>query len=373
MRRSAVIAIAAATVVVLTTSSPGAGSTHQAGAQPSGGKIAFVRTGEHGRDIGEIYVINADGSGERNLTGDPSDDQRPVWSPDGSRLAYVSQRSDGRNTSTTNIYIVDAGGGTPRQLTRSDWSDSPVWSAQGRRIAFIRRFLDPPRNLVGNRTKEIFVINADGSRERRLTRNRLEEFDVAWSRAGKLAFVRAPRLEPRNWTGAEIFVMNPDGSGVRRITRNQRYEYGLAWSPDGRKLAFFQRTGSGTPGSALVVMDARSGAQRRLVSAARRDSGVEGLRPVWSPNGNKIAYNWGPNADIYVINADGTGRRRVAANMPSLPTWSPDGRKLAFSRHPGIHVTNADGSGQRRLVPPPGAPPLSLGENWSPAWSPHRR
>jgi Tol biopolymer transport system component len=100
---------------------------------------------------------------------------------------------------------------------------------------------------------------------------------------------------------------------------------------------------------------------------------VIGARPVWSPDGTKIAVNHGPDLDVYVINVDGSGQRRIAGTRGAgLPTWSPDGRKLAFSRHPAIYVVNADGSGQRRLVPRPGAPPLSLGENWTPVWSPSR-
>ena len=83
---------------------------------------------------GEVYAMDADGSGPRNLTQHPAKDVRPAWSPDGRRIAFVSQR-DGNSE----VYVMNADGSGKRNLTRDRASDDyPTWSPDGRRIAFLR-------------------------------------------------------------------------------------------------------------------------------------------------------------------------------------------------------------------------------------------
>lgn len=353
----------AVTVVV----SPGAGRSQPAGAAQSEGRIAFTRTVDASReDRRELHVMNAGGSGIRKLTRGVSDDTDPVWAPDGRRIAFVSQRPRSQTVRRFNIYLVNPNGGAVRRLTDSRWSDSPVWSPDGSRIAFIRRFPHPPGNQVGSTTPEIFVMNADGSGERRLTRNKLHESSLGWSRTGKLAFARGPGLDN---TFAQIFVMNPDGSGLQRLTRNRFYEAEVRWSPNGQQIAFVRASRTRLR-SAVWVMNADGSGQRRLTAAFRADPDTVGL--AWSPDGSRIALNWGSlsRPGIYTMNADGSGLRRVTRMEAGLPTWSPDSRRLAFHRWPAIYVANADGTGQRRLVPRPGARLSAGGENWSPVWSP---
>ena len=360
MRGLALMALAVAVV-----GSPGAGRSQPAGTAPSGGKIVFTRTVDASReDRRELHVMNADGSGLRKLTRGVSDDTDPVWAPDGRRIAFVSQRPRSPKVWTFNIYLVNSNGGAVRRLTDSRWSDSPVWSPDGSRIAFIRRFPHPPGNQVGSTTPEIFVMNADGSGERRLTRNKLHEFSLGWSRSGKLAFARGPGLDN---TAAQIFVMNPDGSGLQRLTRNRFYQAEAHWSPNGQQIAFV-RSSRNPLRSSVWVMNADGSGQRRLTPTFRADP--DGIGLAWSPDGSKIALNWGSRPGIYTMNADGSGLRRVTRREVGLPTWSPDSRRIAFHRWPAIYVANADGTGQRRLLPRPGARLSAHGENWSPVWSP---
>jgi Tol biopolymer transport system component len=204
-------------------------------------------------------------------------------------------------------------------------------------------------------------MSADGSNQQRLTRNKLDEYALDWSQSGQLAFVRA----------GEVFVMKPDGSGLQRLTRNHMREDAIAWSPDGQEIAFVRwRTGGRS--SSIFVMNANGSTERRLTPPSLWYDGLGNVPyPVWSPDAKQIAFQWGKYLYLYVMNADGSGRRKVARG--GTPTWSPDGGRIAFSGPaPAIYVVNSDGSGQRRLVPRPGRRLSWRRANGSPAWSPTR-
>ena len=99
---------------------------------PDGRKLAFVSRRDGNS---EIYVINADGSGQENLTQHPARDSHPSWSPDGRKLAFVSRR-DGNS----DIYVMNADGSGLRNVTRAPSNDlRPAWSPNGRAIAFVRQ------------------------------------------------------------------------------------------------------------------------------------------------------------------------------------------------------------------------------------------
>ena len=122
------------------------------------------------------------------------------------------------------------------------------------------------------------------------------------------------------------------------------------WSPDGRMIAFNSLSHDGLGGYDVYVMNADGSDRRRLT----RGAGFH----AWSPEGRKIAFSGrrDGNVGVYVMNADGSGERRLTRN-PAGETalaWSPDGRKLAFDSNGDLFVMNADGSGQRRLTRTPG-------------------
>ena len=192
----------------------------------------------------ELYVINADGSGSwRPLetarssptTATPYElASDPAWSPDGRKIAFVGMADDGN----TDVYVVGADGLGQQRLTRHPGVDgNPAWSPDGRKIAFTRGVGE----CCAGKT-HIYVMNADGSGQRRLARGHVH-FSVAWSPDGqKMLF---ERLNPRHPARArtrrfpeDLHVMNADGSGQRRLTRNPARDMDPVWSPDGRRIVF---------------------------------------------------------------------------------------------------------------------------------------
>ena len=157
-----------------------------------------------------------------------------------------------------------------------------------------------------------------------------------------------------------IYVMNANGSGQTKLTNGGAYHFDPAWSPDGRKIAFV--TSAGTLGSAQIsTMNANGSGQTKLTTT------IAASEPAWSPDGKKIAFtaydSSGGSHTIYLMNADGSGQKQLTNTDPTQgqdrsPTWSPGGKTIAFERDGGsssaptalIYLMNADASGQTKLT-----------------------
>ncbi|HUT98298.1 MAG TPA: CsgG/HfaB family protein [bacterium] len=190
-------------LVKLVSISPVAGSS-------GAGRIAFFsdRDGDY-----EIFVMDADGRNQTNLTNNTCHDCFPAWSPDGRRIAFTSSR-DGDNE----IFVMDADGGNQTQLTDNDSDDFwPAWSPDGRRIAFCSD---------RDRDEEIFVMDADGNNQTQLTFNDDWDEYPAWSPDGRrIAFASYRDGD------YEIFVMDADGRNQTQLTHNEISDMYPDWCP----------------------------------------------------------------------------------------------------------------------------------------------
>jgi Tol biopolymer transport system component len=283
-------------------------------------RLAFTAPAANGNQ--QIALVNADGTGLTMLTDGSAYDVFPAWSPDGTQLAFSSNRDapPAGRTSQEDIYVMNADGSNMRRLTDADGEDScPEWSPDGTKIAFLST-----RETVG--LGQIYVMDADGSNEMRVSTDRAG--CPTWTPDGTgLTYVDG---ESNPW---RIYVVRLDGS-EQTLWRDQQIS-GPVWSPDGTQLAFDRHDG-------IVLIDA-DGSNDRFLTV--------GSFPAWSPGSTRIAYTSyvTGQGQIHSIMADGTRDVRLTGpGFPGyMPVWSPSGSQIAFmqgaSNNPSIVVVSADG------------------------------
>ncbi len=262
-------------------------------------KIAF-----HSSDGGtpQIFSMNVDGSGRTQLTDNPASNVAPEISPDGSQIVFVSDR-DGRD----HVYLMNLDGSNQHRLTDSPGAEGePTWSPTGTRVYF-RKQLDDGSVVIGS-------VNADGSDYQQLT-------------DGSIRYLRA-NVSPDNRLmlaisvsrGFELYVMNIDGSNQRKLPGNSGGVAFASWSPNGDKIVYATATPPPTPSANIYVMNADGTGVRRLTQ-------TEGVNeyPCWSPDGKEIAFQTSRdgNFEIYVMEAVGSNPRRLTDHpgLDGRPSW----------------------------------------------------
>jgi TolB protein len=314
-------------------------------------------------DIGPSLIRRLMGGVPRDLSQHSADDYAPEWSPDGSRIAFVSVR-DGN----PEVYVMNADGSSPFRLTFDEAIDTnPTWSPDGTRLAFqsdrVNTLRNPATALGGVQQEENYDIYV---------------MDVVFDAAG---------ASPSN---------------LRQISFGAANDEYPAWSPDGRQIAFQSDRVSAlsNPGLALSLDPVEANFDIYLIQAdgtlprnLTNNTEANDLFPTWTRDGGQIAFVSdrarsellrdptreltsslsNGNFEIYVISRDGRNLRYLTANPANdeAPTWSPDSNRIAFVSNRGsgreplsaIYLMDATGENVSALTD-------SDVESQSPVWRP---
>ncbi len=372
---------------------------------PDGSQVVYVRT-ELNREKNDyrssLYLVPSAGGDARRFTGADAKDTMPRWSPDGSRIAFLSNRSG-----SNQLWSIPLAGGEAAQLT-----DLPepvtafVWASKGDQIAFVSKAdqqkideakvkadkgeLDEPKSdvvritrlryrsdgtpgFLDNKPTHIWTIAAGGGAPKQITTGEFDDGEPDWSPDDShIVFVSNRNEEREKKRGSEIWVVPSTGGEPAAVVAGVTADFSNpAWSPDGKLIAIEGHQNplaGGAIGSDLWVVQPDGNGLRNITSALDRTVGDHSLSDtasgasvglVWSPDCSSVLYSLSDSGSAHVRRANIAGgetalvlggRRRVMQFSASA-----DGSKLAYvvatSTVPcDVYSSNADGSGETRLT-----------------------
>jgi TolB protein len=265
------------------------------------GQIAFDSDRDGNRDI---YLMDLATGDVKRLTNNPAYDGIPEWSPDGSKIVFISQRDGGDG----DIFVMNADGSDERNLTvlpvdANEWN--PTWSPDGEYIAFVS-------DRAG--TNDIYIMDNDGKNIRQLTNNALWEWKPSWSSDGTEIVCQVDALGYM-----QLYKVDVITGVLHRLTNTGATDGIPTWSPDGNSIAFLSdRDGD----ASIYLMDTEGTNVTRLTSASSEIVS-------WSPDGSQIAFSripaLGNSDEIYVVNINTKELRRLTnnGNNDLSPAWRP--------------------------------------------------
>jgi Tol biopolymer transport system component len=308
---------------------------YNAAFSPDGQRIAFVS--ERDGNL-ELYTIRTDGSGLRRLTDNFALDDHPVFSPDGQRLAFVSTRQPAvvPGQAWNAIYVMNADGSSVKRLSRPDTADySPAWSPKGDLIAFAS-------GSGKAESTDLFVMRPDGSGRRLVVKN------GGWpsfAADGLSLFFHSQRQG--NWG---IWRVNLDGSNLQRITPPDIDAFTPRASLDGKWLVLARLRGEHRQ---IEVMDLSTGKLTALTTEA-----TDHWNPSISPDGGQVVYHkvtpglLAPNVELW--GAPGGSDLKLLRLAGAFPSFSPDGKRLTLVDDLArLDLMNTDGSSRKTLYSGP--------------------
>jgi len=268
----------------------------------------------------DIYLVDTEGTKLRRLTHDPLWEERPSWSPDGSKILYSVWHEDSPKSAT--IWVMNADGSSKTKLTKGALRGvCPTWSPDGRQIAFWKEASD-------SSDEDIYVMNADGSGVKPVAggisvweanQGGFENGGgLGWTPDGKILLMRTTREY------ADVFAVNLDGSGLTQLTKGAQLGT-FSLSPDGTRIALDDHK------YRLYVAPVQ-GADQPVTLLDPTYNFMDDLwaGPAWSPDGEALAIatnsiNLATGSPIYVINADGSGLSRIPGITRAFDlSWRPE-------------------------------------------------
>lgn len=284
--------------------------------------------------------------GLRRLTSELGNNTGAVWSPDGKRIAYVSDRFG-----NWTLHIINVESGKDIQLTKpNSISGYPDWSPEGDRIAFWS---------YRKNQSQICAIDLGGTNERQLTTTPLLKSEPRWSPDGKMILFSQ---RDEYW---QICAVEVETKRQWQVSTGENHHWAPLWMPNGKEILYYS-----SDGFVLKTIDVDGRNQRNLTFASVAGAPAD-LRPRVSPDHKKILFNSlrSPNYGVWLMDSDGKNLQRLTWHGAGdrTPSWSIDGKKILYcsyrSGNAEIWVMESDGSNQTQLTKNPF-------DDLSPSWSP---
>lgn len=260
-------------------------------------RIAYVT--QSGNEY-RLEVADADGEAIQIALRSNEPIISPAWSPDGTRVAYVSFEKK-----KPIVYVQNLVTRARTIVANEKGSNSaPSWSPDGTQLAVA---------LSRDGNTQVYIVNADGSGVRRVSNSSGIDTEPQFSADGSGIYFTSDRSG-----GPQIYRMNVNGSNAKRITFTGNYNISPRISPDGKTLAYISRRDGGFQ---LHALDLISGQERRLSNTSNDES------PSFSPNGKYVLYanDSGRSKSLSVVSVDGQVKQRLTSQAGNIkePTWGP--------------------------------------------------